>query len=128
MIKQAQENENVDAIADKFSAPTYTLDVAQMLRQFFPGAAVAGIGDPGGDFGKTVVSSETGVNDPGYSAGDCGGILHFANSGECSWQEYAQWAVDCCRGRMQLAGIRTMGCGLLSRGWPSAESQNSRRV
>src|SRR6059058_4065732 len=34
MIKQAQENENVDAIADKFSAPTYTLDVAQMLRQF----------------------------------------------------------------------------------------------
>ena len=97
MIKQAQENENVDAIADKFSAPTYTLDVAQMLRQFFPGAAVAGIGDPGGHFRKTVVSSETGVNDPGYSAGDCGGILHFANAGECSWQEYAQWAVDCCR-------------------------------
>ena len=97
MIKQAQENENVDAIADKFSAPTYTLDVAQMLRQFFPGAAVAGIGDPGGHFRKTVVSSETGVNDPGYSAGDCGGILHFANAGECSWQEYAQWAVNCCR-------------------------------
>ena len=93
----AQENENVDAIADKFSAPTYTLDVAQMLRQFFPGAAVAGIGDPGGHFRKTVVSSETGVNDPGYSAGDCGGILHFANAGECSWQEYAQWAVNCCR-------------------------------
>src|SRR5438034_5886240 len=68
-----------------------------MLRQFFPGAAVAGIGDPGGHFRKTVVSSETGVNDPGYSAGDCGGILHFANAGECSWQEYAQWAVDCCR-------------------------------
>ena len=26
-----------------------------------------------------------------------GGILHFANAGECSWQEYAQWAVNCCR-------------------------------
>src|SRR5207247_4922474 len=80
MIKQAQENENVDAIADKFSALTYMLDVSRMLRQVFPGAAVAGIGDPGGHFRKTVVSSETGVNDPGYSASDCGGILHFANA------------------------------------------------
>ena len=26
-----------------------------------------------------------------------GGILHFANSGECTWQEYAQHAIDCCR-------------------------------
>jgi len=25
------------------------------------------------------------------------GILHLANRGECSWQEYAQWALDCCR-------------------------------
>ena len=25
-----------------------------------------------------------------------GGILHFANTGKCSWQEYAQWALDCC--------------------------------
>jgi dTDP-4-dehydrorhamnose reductase len=24
-------------------------------------------------------------------------LLHLANSGECSWQEYAQWALDCCR-------------------------------
>ena len=38
-----------------------------------------------------------------------GGILHFANAGKCSWQEYAQWALDCCR----VAGVplkaRTVG-------------------
>jgi dTDP-4-dehydrorhamnose reductase len=26
-----------------------------------------------------------------------GGLLHLANGGECSWQEYAQWALDCCQ-------------------------------
>ena len=26
-----------------------------------------------------------------------GAILHFANAGKCSWREYAQWALDCCR-------------------------------
>jgi dTDP-4-dehydrorhamnose reductase len=66
MIKRAQENEKVDAIADKFSTPTYTHDVARMLPQFFDGDGE-------------------------------GGILHFANAGKCSWQEYAQWALDCCR-------------------------------
>jgi dTDP-4-dehydrorhamnose reductase len=66
MIKRAQENETVDAIADKFSTPTYTHDIAKMLPQFFD---------------RDVE----------------GGILHFANAGKCSWQEYAQWALDCCR-------------------------------
>jgi len=66
MIKRAQENETVDAIADKFSTPTYTHDIAKMLPQFFDGEVE-------------------------------GAILHFANAGECSWQEYAQWALDCCR-------------------------------
>jgi len=65
IIKRARESNYVDAIADKFSMPTYTRDIAQMLPQFF----------------------ELNVE---------GGILHFANSGECSWQEYAQWALDCC--------------------------------
>jgi dTDP-4-dehydrorhamnose reductase len=66
IIKRAQENEKVDAIADKFSTPTYTHDIARMLPQFFDRAVE-------------------------------GGILHFANAGKCSWQEYAQWALDCCR-------------------------------
>jgi dTDP-4-dehydrorhamnose reductase len=26
-----------------------------------------------------------------------GGLLHLANGGQCTWQEYAQHALDCCR-------------------------------
>src|SRR5881398_796364 len=43
MIKRAQENETVDAIADKFSTPTYTHDIAKMLPQFFDGYVEDGI-------------------------------------------------------------------------------------
>jgi dTDP-4-dehydrorhamnose reductase len=64
MVKRAREEERIDAIADKFSTPTYTRDIAEMLPRFFEGP---------------------------------GGILHFANSGQCSWQEYAQHALDCCQ-------------------------------
>jgi dTDP-4-dehydrorhamnose reductase len=81
VIKRAQENECVDAIADKFSTPTYTLDIAGMLPRFFNVGPPAGVDDPG----SAVAASN-------YS-----GILHFANTGECSWQEYGQWALDCCR-------------------------------
>jgi dTDP-4-dehydrorhamnose reductase len=65
MIKRAQEDEKIVAVADKFSTPTYTHDIARMLPQFFDRHLE-------------------------------GGILHFANAGKCSWQEYAQWALDCC--------------------------------
>ena len=65
MIKRAREEEHIDAVADKFSTPTYTHDIAEMVSRFFD------------------------VDLPG-------GILHFANNGECSWQEYAQHALDCC--------------------------------
>jgi dTDP-4-dehydrorhamnose reductase len=67
IIKRAQDDEEVDAITDKFSAPTYTLDIAAALPRFFKRDA------------------------------DYGGIVHFANAGECSWQEYGQWALDCCQ-------------------------------
>jgi dTDP-4-dehydrorhamnose reductase len=81
MIKRAQENEEVDAVADKFSAPTYTDDIAEML-------VVTAVGD----------GTQPGVTDPGYNAAsDYDGILHFTSAGECSWQEYAQWALDCCQ-------------------------------
>jgi dTDP-4-dehydrorhamnose reductase len=81
MIKRAQENEELDAVADKFSAPTYTDDIAEML-------VVAVIGD----------GTQPRVTDSGYNAvSDYNGILHFTSAGECSWQEYAQWALDCCQ-------------------------------
>ena len=78
MVQQAQENHEVDAVADKFSTPTYTLDIAEMLPRFFGSDAL-------------------------------GGILHFANAGQCSWQEYAQWAVDCCHDAGLPLKTKTIG-------------------
>ena len=65
IIQRARENDVVTAVADKFSAPTYTMDVANWLR----------------------LAIDKGAN----------GILHLANSGGCSWQEWAQHAIDVCR-------------------------------
>ena len=78
MVQQAQENDNVDAVADKFSTPTYTLDIAAMLPRVFDGNV-------------------------------SGGILHFANAGQCSWREYAQWAVDCCLEAGLPLRVKTIG-------------------
>jgi len=65
VIARAREYDKVEAIADKFAAPTYTLDLAEMLKPLFT--------EP-----KAV------------------GLLHLANRGGCSWQQYGQWALDCC--------------------------------
>jgi dTDP-4-dehydrorhamnose reductase len=65
IIQRARENDVVTAVADKFSAPTYTIDVANWLRR----------------------AVEKNAN----------GILHLANNGGCSWQEWAQYAIDVCR-------------------------------
>jgi dTDP-4-dehydrorhamnose reductase len=78
MIQQAQENGEIEAVADKFSTPTYTLDIAEMLSRFLGGNV-------------------------------SGGILHFANAGQCSWQEYAQWAVDCCHDTGLPLKAKTIG-------------------
>ncbi|HEX3619333.1 MAG TPA: dTDP-4-dehydrorhamnose reductase [Candidatus Udaeobacter sp.] len=78
IIKRAQENGEVDAIADKFSAPTYTVDIAEMV-------------------GRVLDAwSRRAVAPDGLRAGRLQGIVHFANAGECSWQGYGQWALDRC--------------------------------
>jgi dTDP-4-dehydrorhamnose reductase len=63
MIKRAREEDKIDAIADKWSTPTYTNDIAEMLSRLFDVDA---------------------------------GIIHLTNAGQCTWQEYAQHALDCC--------------------------------
>jgi dTDP-4-dehydrorhamnose reductase len=65
IMQRARETDAVTAVADKFSSPTYALDVASWLRP-----AVAK---------------------------NANGILHLANNGGCSWQEWAQYAIDVCR-------------------------------
>ncbi|MFL6514965.1 MAG: dTDP-4-dehydrorhamnose reductase [Chthoniobacterales bacterium] len=82
MIDRARDNETIAAVGDKVSTPSYTRDIAAMLLP----AVDAGMD---GNAGHSEVS--TGGTDPGYS-----GILHVANTGQCTWQEYAQEAVDCC--------------------------------
>jgi dTDP-4-dehydrorhamnose reductase len=67
IIQRARENDVVTAVADKFSAPSYTIDVASWLR----------------------LAIDKNAN----------GTLHLANNGGCSWQEWAQYAVDVCRSR-----------------------------
>ncbi len=62
VISRAIEQSEVAAVADKFSAPTYTEDIATTLPRLF----------------------------------EVGGLLHFSNGGECSWQEYAQFALETC--------------------------------
>jgi len=65
ILGKARTEDQVSAVADKFSTPTYTLDLAALLRPLLDSAEISG-------------------------------ILHLANRGECSWREYAQWALDCC--------------------------------
>jgi dTDP-4-dehydrorhamnose reductase len=91
-LGEARVREDVKAIADKWATPTYTLDLAALLKPFLK-------------------------NDDGLGAGrlpNASGILHLANSGECSWQEYAQWALDCCHAEGIPMKARTIGASSLA--------------
>lgn len=85
-LGEARKRDDVKAIADKWATPTYTLDLAALLKPL----VVAGIGDPG------------------YN------VIHLANSGECSWQEYAQWALDCCHAEGIPMKAHTIGAASLA--------------
>jgi dTDP-4-dehydrorhamnose reductase len=84
ILKKARQEETVVAVADKLSTPTYTHDIASLLRPLF--------------------EKESQV----------GGLLHLANRGECSWQEYAQWALDCCHREGVKMKARTVGATSLA--------------
>ena len=75
MIKCAPEEDKIDAIADKWSTPTYTSDIAEMLPRLFDVDA---------------------------------GIVHLTNAGQCTWQEYAQHALDCCANASVSLKARTV--------------------
>jgi dTDP-4-dehydrorhamnose reductase len=82
-LNQAREREELSAIADKWATPTYTLDLAALLKPFMTNAHASG-------------------------------LLHVANAGECSWQEYAQWALDCCLAEGIPMKARKVGASLLA--------------
>ena len=64
ILKKSATSDNVQAVGDKYAAPTFTLDVAAHLNPFL----------------REVKN---------------GGLLHLSNAGECSWQQYGQFALDC---------------------------------
>ena len=49
-----------------------------------------------------------------FDRGVGGGILHFANAGKCSWQQYAQWALDSSRDAGIPLKAKTVGALKLS--------------
>ena len=68
ILKKARNEDEISAVADKYSTPTYALDICELLKPLL------------------------------MDHQECG-LFHLANSGECSWQEYAQWALDCCHAK-----------------------------
>jgi dTDP-4-dehydrorhamnose reductase len=89
-IGQARERDEVKAIADKWATPTYTLDLVELLRPLLSNGLGAG------------------------RLQDISGVLHLANIGQCTWQEYAQWALDCCRAQGVPMKARTIGASSLA--------------
>jgi len=65
ILKRAHETDELSAIADKWAVPTYTLDVAQLLRPFLREVSAAGV------------------------------LHLCNSGGGCTWQEYGQFALDC---------------------------------
>jgi len=64
ILKRALGSDSAEAIGDKWSTPSFTLDLAAMLRPFLRDIP-------------------------------CAGLLHATNSGECTWREYGEYALQC---------------------------------
>ena len=82
-LGQAREHEEVKAIADKWATPTYTVDLAALVKPLLAERSITG-------------------------------VMHIANTGECTWQEYAQWALDCCHAQGVSMKARTIGASSLA--------------
>lgn len=74
-LQTARRGEAVRAVADKFSSPSYTLDLAAALR-------------------------------PLLAKSSPGGIFHACNQGVCTWQEWAQAALDAAAGAGVVLPVR----------------------
>ncbi len=69
LLKRAMETDEIRAIGDKWSTPTYTHDAVETLRWLV----------------QASLDRKNRV----------GGLLHLAQAGECTWREYGQFALDC---------------------------------
>jgi dTDP-4-dehydrorhamnose reductase len=68
--------------------------IDNMLKQAREKAEVAAVSDK---FSTPTYTEDIAAMLPAFfPMTAASGILHFANTGACSWQEYAQWALDCC--------------------------------
>jgi dTDP-4-dehydrorhamnose reductase len=111
MLKKARDEEAISAVADKFATPTYTIDIAKMLEPFLWSRRA-----PAPDGMGAITSALTGPragrlhSDPLHVSG----LMHLANGGECSWQEYAQWALDCCHAEGVPMKARKVGAAFLA--------------
>lgn len=82
VIEQALTKDAVEAVCDKFSTPSGTSDLANLLRPLLRSSL--------------------------------GGIIHLSNGGACSWQQYGQWAVDCCQAEGLSLRAHTVGATTLA--------------
>lgn len=83
IIERAKKEKVLQIANDKFSSPTYALDLAGAIKVLLSTSSFACPVSPAlaGSFGELSADSY--------------GIYHITNSGCCSWYEYAQKILEC---------------------------------
>ena len=90
----ATENRHLVVRVSWVFGPDRASFIDGMIKRAQENETVDAIGDK---FSTPTYTQDVARMLPQFFDGDGdGGILHFANAGKCSWQEYAQWALDCC--------------------------------